>query len=94
MSPPRFFSAACVDETSDLPRGCDQGRLVEHSCPPLETNVPDNLAVNGTRDAVLQLEVHLGDGVLGEDRGVRDVTCEEKSVSESVSERCARLKQE
>lgn len=30
--------------------------------------------MNGTRDAVLQLEVHLGDGVLGEDRGVRDVT--------------------
>lgn len=75
MSPPRFFSAACVDEVSDLPRGCDQGHLIEHSCPPLETNVPDNLAVNGTRDAVLQLEVHLGDGVFGEDRGVRDVTC-------------------
>lgn len=31
--------------------------------------------MNGARDAVLQLEVHLGDGVLGEDRGVRDVTC-------------------
>ena len=39
------------------------------------TNVPNDLAVNGTRDAVLQLEVHLGDGVLGENRGVRDVTC-------------------
>lgn len=89
MSPPRFFSAACVDKMSDLPRGCDQGHLVKHSCPPLETNVPDNLAVNGTRDAVLQLEVHLGDGVLGEDRGVRDVTCE-KSVSNRISGRCAR----
>jgi hypothetical protein len=34
----------------------------------------DNLAVNGARDAVLQLQVHLGDSVLGEDRGVRDIT--------------------
>lgn len=25
-------------------------------------------------DTVLQLEVHLGDGVIGEDRGVRDIT--------------------
>jgi hypothetical protein len=30
--------------------------------------------VNGARDAVLQLQVHLGDSVLGEDRGVRDIT--------------------
>lgn len=86
MSPPRFFSAACVDKTSDLPRGYDQGHLVEHSCPPLETNVPDNLAVNGTRDAVLQLEVHLGDGVLGEDRGVRDVTWKEKECQRESAE--------
>lgn len=41
---------------------------------PGEDNVPDNLAVNGTRDAVLQLKVHLGHGVLGEDRGIGDVT--------------------
>lgn len=68
---------ACVDKASDLPRGRLQEHLVERSCPPLETNIPDNLAVNGARDTVLQLEVHLGDGVLGEDRGVRDVTCEE-----------------
>lgn len=39
------------------------------------TNVPDNLAVNGARDAVLQLQVHLGHGVLREDGGIRDVTC-------------------
>jgi hypothetical protein len=34
----------------------------------------DNLAVNGARDAVLQLQVHLGDGVLRKDGGIRDVT--------------------
>lgn len=37
-------------------------------------HVPDNLAVNGARDTVLKLEVHLWDGVLWEDRGVRDIT--------------------
>ena len=40
-------------------------------------DIPDDLAVDGARDAVLELEVHLGDGVLLEDGGVRDVTCEE-----------------
>ena len=34
----------------------------------------NDLAVDGARNAVLQLEVHLGNGVLGEDRGVRDIT--------------------
>jgi hypothetical protein len=38
-------------------------------------DIPDDLAVNGARDAVLELEVHLGHRVLGEDGGVRDVTC-------------------
>ena len=38
-------------------------------------DIPDDLAVDGARDAVLELEVHLGHRVLGEDRGVRDVTC-------------------
>jgi hypothetical protein len=31
--------------------------------------------VDGARNAVLELEVHLGDRVLSKDRGVRDVTC-------------------
>jgi hypothetical protein len=31
--------------------------------------------VDGARDAVLELQVHLGDGVLGEHRGIRDITC-------------------
>lgn len=34
--------------------------------------------MDGARDAVLQLEVHLGDGVLGEDRGIGDVTCRDE----------------
>jgi hypothetical protein len=38
------------------------------------TNVPDNLAVDSARDAVLQLEVHLGNRVLREHRSVRDIT--------------------
>ena len=38
-------------------------------------DIPNDLAVDGARNAVLELEVHLGDRVLSEDRGVRDVTC-------------------
>lgn len=58
-----------------------QGSSEAHTQPgrschtPGEDNVPDNLAVNGARDAVLQLQVHLGHGVLREDGGIRDVTC-------------------
>ena len=37
--------------------------------------IPNDLAVDGARDAVLELQVHLGDGVLGEDGGIRDITC-------------------
>ena len=47
----------------------------------VRTNVPDNLAMDGARDAVLQLEVHLGNRVLGEHRGVRDITCRNPTVS-------------
>lgn len=36
--------------------------------------VPNDLAVDSAGDAVLQLEVHLGDGVLGEDGGLGDIT--------------------
>jgi hypothetical protein len=35
----------------------------------------DDLAVDCARNAVLQLEVHLGDGVVGEDAGVGDIAC-------------------
>lgn len=42
--------------------------------PVKEDNIPDDLAVDGARDTVLQLQVHLGDGVLREDGGIRDVT--------------------
>jgi hypothetical protein len=39
--------------------------------------VPNDLAVDSARHAVLQLEVHLGDGVVGEDGSVRDITYKE-----------------
>lgn len=38
------------------------------------SDVPDNLAVNGAGNAVLELQVHLGDGVVGEDGSIRDIT--------------------
>lgn len=41
---------------------------------PGKDNVPDDLAVDSTRDAVLQLQVHLGDSVLGEDGSIGDIT--------------------
>jgi hypothetical protein len=34
---------------------------------------PDDLAVDGARNAVLKLQVHLGDRVLGEDGGIGDI---------------------
>jgi len=37
--------------------------------------IPNDLAVNSTRNAVLQLQVHLGNGVIGENGSVRDITC-------------------
>lgn len=60
---PRFFSAAHVAKKATV------------VVPATRTNVPDNLAVDGARDTVLQLEVHLGNRVLGEHRSVRDITC-------------------
>ena len=41
--------------------------------------VPDDLSMNGTRNAVLQLEVHLGNSVFWEYGSVRDITCENVS---------------
>jgi len=38
-------------------------------------NAPNYFAVNGAGDAVLQLQIHLRDGVLGEDGGIGDITC-------------------
>lgn len=37
-------------------------------------NVPNNLAMNGARDTVLQLEVHLGNSVFWEYGCIRDIT--------------------
>ena len=55
---------------------CACVRNARHSWTSLfNLDIPDNLSVNGARDAVLQLQVHLGYGVLREDGGIRDVTC-------------------
>ena len=56
------FERVCMD--------CAQAGWCFHGC-----GIPNDLAVNGARNAVLELEVHLGHRVLGEDGGVRDVTC-------------------
>jgi hypothetical protein len=37
-------------------------------------DIPNNLAMNGARDTVLQLEVHLGNSVFWEYGSVRDIT--------------------
>lgn len=37
-------------------------------------NPPDNLAVNGTGDTILELEIHLRDGVFRVDGCIRDIT--------------------
>lgn len=56
-------------------QGSSKAHTPRRSChTPGKDNVPDNLAVDSTRDAVLQLQVHLGDSVLGEDGGIRDIT--------------------
>jgi len=44
---------------------------VPSSFPRSNTN---DLSVNGAGDTVLELQVHLGNGVVGEDRGVRNIT--------------------
>ena len=38
-------------------------------------SVPDNLSVDSTGDTVLKFQVHLGDGVFWEDRGIGYITC-------------------
>lgn len=38
-------------------------------------HAPDDLAVDGAGNAVLELQVHLWDGVLWEDGSIRDITC-------------------
>jgi hypothetical protein len=48
-------------------------------------NVPNNLAMDGARDTVLQLEVHLGNGVFWEYGSVRDITYSPQFVSTSPS---------
>jgi hypothetical protein len=53
-------------------------------------HIPHDLSVDGARDAVLELQVHLGDGVLGEDGGIGDITCTGQSSNpHGAGARCA-----
>lgn len=58
------------------PRGSEHYAIVRSWLPVfLEAlDVPHDLSVDGARDAVLELQVHLGDGVLREDGGIGDIT--------------------
>jgi hypothetical protein len=37
-------------------------------------DIPNYLSVNSTGDTILELEVHFGNGVIGENGGIRDIT--------------------
>lgn len=54
----------------------DSGEDVEEVQPRFISvrDIPDNLAMDSARNAVLQLEVHLGNGVFWEYRGIGDIT--------------------
>jgi hypothetical protein len=55
----------------------------------LQSGIPNDLAVNSAGDAVLELQVHLGDRVLGEDGGIGDITCRSKiGMSVHQSSKC------
>ena len=47
--------------------------------------------MDSARDAVLQLQVHLGDSVLGEDRGIGDITCVDKLAMPISTEAALRI---
>lgn len=49
-------------------------------------DVPDDLAMDSARDAVLQLEVHLGNGVFWEYGSVRDISWRKKIMSANSSQ--------
>lgn len=49
-----------------------------------EFDAPNDLAVDSARNAVLELEVHLGNGVLGENGGIRNITYPMKKKTESA----------
>lgn len=68
----------------DDPRGIGHWALLDGFLPHRlkGLNIPHDLSVDSARDAVLELQVHLGDSVLGEDGGIRDITCPEcQSIS-------------
>lgn len=52
-------------------------------CSSRDDVVPNDLAVDSAGDTVVQLQVHLGDGVVGENGGVRDITCTSENAGQS-----------
>jgi hypothetical protein len=64
--------------------GDGHGASAQLSSPAGDKNVPHDLAVDGARDAVLQLQVHLGHRVLLEDGGIRNVACRGVSKERKV----------
>jgi hypothetical protein len=44
-------------------------------------NSPNDFAVDGAGDAVLQLQIHFRNGILGEDGSVGDITCMSSDIS-------------
>ena len=40
----------------------------------MSVGIPNDLAVDGAGNTVLEFKVHLWDGVFGEDGGIRDIT--------------------
>lgn len=64
-------------------------RILKHQIlRPSVRDVPHNLSVDSARNAVLELQVHLGDSVLGEDGGIRDITCPKSQFTSSLLLEC------
>ena len=54
-------------------------------------DIPNYLSVNSTGDTILELEVHFGNGVIGENGGIRDITywrvCQLEATGETFAAR-------
>jgi hypothetical protein len=53
--------------------------------------IPYDLAVDGARHTVLELQVHLGDGVLGEYGGIGDITCSMLAIALKIGYVCCSM---
>ena len=60
-------------------------RIVRLPCGSIfNRDIPDDLSVDSARDAVLELQVHLGNGVLREEAGIGDITCTRSSAQAHI----------